>query len=44
MGSVWLAFLVVGFGVVTMATAFVTNLAGVIVTRIFLGLAEGGRE
>lgn len=43
MGSMWLAFLVIAFGIVTIATAFITNLAGVIVTRIFLGLAEGGR-
>lgn len=38
----WLAFLVIVFGVVSIATAFIHNLAGVIVTRIFLGLSEGG--
>lgn len=43
-GSMWLAFLVIVFGVVSIATAFVHNLAGVIVTRIFLGLSEGGRK
>jgi len=43
-GSMWLAFLVIVFGVVSIATAFVHSLAGVIVTRIFLGLSEGGRE
>lgn len=41
-GSMWLAFLVIAFGVVSIATAFIHNLAGVIVTRIVLGLAEGG--
>lgn len=40
----WLAFLVIVFGIVSIATAFIHNLAGVIVTRIFLGLAEGGRK
>ena len=44
MGSLWLAILVIVFGIVSIATAFVHNLAGVIVTRIFLGLAEGGRK
>lgn len=43
-GSMWLAALVIVFGVVSIATAFVHNLAGVIVTRIFLGLSEGGRK
>lgn len=40
-GSWYLAFLVIGFGVVSIATAFIHNLAGVIVTRIFLGTFEG---
>lgn len=41
-GSIWLAFLVIGFGVVALGSAFVTSFAGLIVTRVFLGLAEGG--
>ncbi|KAH6915822.1 major facilitator superfamily domain-containing protein [Coprinopsis sp. MPI-PUGE-AT-0042] len=41
-GSVWLAFLVIAFGVVALASAFVTSFAGLMVTRVFLGLAEGG--
>ncbi|KAH6892782.1 major facilitator superfamily domain-containing protein [Coprinopsis sp. MPI-PUGE-AT-0042] len=41
-GSNWLAFLVVAFGLVSVFSAFVTNYAGLIVTRVFLGLAEGG--
>jgi MFS family permease len=43
-GSMWLAFLVIVFGVVSIATAFIHTLGGVIATRVFLGLAEGGRE
>ncbi|KAF7308963.1 MFS general substrate transporter [Mycena kentingensis (nom. inval.)] len=41
-GSVWLSFTVVAFGVVSIATAFVQNFAGLVVTRVFLGMAEGG--
>ncbi|KAF6744578.1 major facilitator superfamily domain-containing protein [Ephemerocybe angulata] len=41
-GSNWLAFLVLGFGAVSIGAAFVQNYAGLIVTRVFLGLAEGG--
>ncbi|KAJ3517997.1 hypothetical protein NMY22_g13843 [Coprinellus aureogranulatus] len=41
-GSSWLAFLVLGFGVVTIGAAFVRNQAGLIATRVFLGLTEGG--
>lgn len=40
-GSWWLAFLVIGFGAVSIGTAFIHNLAGVIVTRILLGTFEG---
>jgi MFS family permease len=41
-GSNWLAFLVLSFGLVSIFSAFVTSYAGLIVTRVFLGLAEGG--
>lgn len=41
-GSLWISFLVIGFGVVTIGTAFIKNLAGLIVTRILLGITEGG--
>ena len=41
LGSWYLGCLVIGFGVVSIATAFIHNLAGVIVTRIFLGCFEG---
>jgi MFS family permease len=38
----WLAFLITSFGAVSIGTAFVTSYSGLIVTRVFLGLAEGG--
>ncbi|TEB22529.1 MFS general substrate transporter [Coprinellus micaceus] len=41
-GSTWLAFLVIGFGVVSLASAFLRNFTGLIISRIFLGLTEGG--
>ncbi|KAF9466151.1 MFS general substrate transporter [Collybia nuda] len=41
-GSMWLAGLVTSFGVVSIGTAFVKSYTGLIVTRVFLGLAEGG--
>jgi len=41
-GSVWLASMVVCFGVATIGTAFVQTYAGLVVTRIILGIAEGG--
>ncbi|TEB22552.1 MFS general substrate transporter [Coprinellus micaceus] len=41
-GSTWLAFLVIGFGAVSIGAAFVHNLAGLMATRVFLGLTEGG--
>lgn len=41
-GSVWLAVLVTSFGAVAIGTAFIKSYAGLIVTRVFLGLAEGG--
>ncbi|KAK0188625.1 MFS general substrate transporter [Armillaria mellea] len=40
-GSAWLAGLVTIFGVVSIGTAFVKSFAGLVVTRVFLGLAEG---
>lgn len=41
-GSAWLAGLVTAFGVVSIGTAFVKSYAGLIATRVFLGIAEGG--
>ncbi|KAK0202526.1 MFS general substrate transporter [Desarmillaria ectypa] len=41
-GSVWLAGLVTGFGIVSIGTAFVKSFTGLVVTRVFLGIAEGG--
>ncbi|KAF5319115.1 hypothetical protein D9611_014104 [Ephemerocybe angulata] len=41
-GSAWLAFLVIGFGVISLASAFLHNYAGLLASRIFLGLTEGG--
>lgn len=41
-GSTWLAILIVAFGAVALGSAFMTNFAGLIATRVFLGLAEGG--
>jgi sugar phosphate permease len=38
----FLPLLVVGFGLVSMCTAFVTNFAGIMVCRSFLGVFEGG--
>jgi sugar phosphate permease len=38
----YLPFLVVGFGLVSLCTAFVTNFAGLMVVRVFLGVFEGG--
>lgn len=41
-GSAWLAGLVAAFGIVSIGTAFVKSFAGLVVTRVFLGIAEGG--
>lgn len=41
-GSIWLACLITSFGAVTIGTAFIKSYTGLIVTRVFLGLAEGG--
>ncbi|KLO05691.1 MFS general substrate transporter [Schizopora paradoxa] len=41
-GSVWLALMVVIFGIATICTAFVQNYGGLIATRVILGIAEGG--
>ncbi|KAF7308910.1 MFS general substrate transporter [Mycena kentingensis (nom. inval.)] len=41
-GSKWLAFMVVGFGVTTLGTAFVKNYGQLVVTRAFLGICEAG--
>ncbi|KAJ7574271.1 MFS general substrate transporter [Mycena floridula] len=41
-GSVWLACMVTIFGLTAIGTAFVKSYGGLIVTRVFLGIAEGG--
>ncbi|KAJ3561232.1 hypothetical protein NP233_g10318 [Leucocoprinus birnbaumii] len=41
-GSVWIAYLVIGFGAVALGSAFMRSYAQLIVTRVFLGIAEGG--
>ncbi|KAF8575941.1 MFS general substrate transporter [Ramaria rubella] len=41
-GSIWLACLVIAFGVISFSSAFMQTFAGLIATRIFLGFAEGG--
>ncbi|TFK29612.1 MFS general substrate transporter [Coprinopsis marcescibilis] len=41
-GSIWLAILIIGFGLVALASAFVTSFTGLLVTRVFLGITEGG--
>ncbi|KAJ2927563.1 hypothetical protein H1R20_g9531, partial [Candolleomyces eurysporus] len=41
-GSMLIAVLVVGFGLVSLTSAFVTSYAGLIATRVFLGIFEGG--
>ncbi|RDB15353.1 putative transporter C11D3.18C [Hypsizygus marmoreus] len=41
-GSVWLAAMITSFGVVSIGTAFIKSYSSLIVTRVFLGLAEGG--
>ncbi|KAF5351232.1 hypothetical protein D9756_008302 [Leucocoprinus leucothites] len=42
MGSIWIAYLVIGFGAVAIGSAFMKTYAELIVTRVFLGIAEGG--
>ncbi|KAG6831613.1 hypothetical protein H0H87_004675 [Tephrocybe sp. NHM501043] len=42
LGSSWVAAMITAFGVVSISTAFIKSYAGLIVTRVFLGLAEGG--
>ncbi|GLB41650.1 putative MFS general substrate transporter [Lyophyllum shimeji] len=41
-GSPWIAAMITAFGIVSIGTAFVKSYTGLIVTRVFLGLAEGG--
>ncbi|CAA7266285.1 unnamed protein product [Cyclocybe aegerita] len=41
-GSIWIAFLVIGFGVVAIGSAFMKSFEALLVTRVFLGLTEGG--
>ncbi|KAF9497084.1 MFS general substrate transporter [Pleurotus eryngii] len=42
LGSMWLAAMITSFGIVSIGTAFVKSYTGLIITRIFLGIAEGG--
>lgn len=41
-GSMWLAAMITSFGIVSIGTAFVKSYTGLIITRVFLGIAEGG--
>ncbi|KAL2126140.1 hypothetical protein VTI74DRAFT_1613 [Chaetomium olivicolor] len=41
-GRFYLPFLVCGFGLVSLCTAFVTSFEGLMVARVFLGIFEGG--
>ncbi|KAI5117896.1 hypothetical protein M0805_001553 [Coniferiporia weirii] len=41
-GSSWLALMEASFGIISISTAFVKNYRGLIITRVFLGLTEGG--
>lgn len=41
-GRFYLPFLVCGFGLVSLCTAFVTSFQGLMVARVFLGIFEGG--
>ncbi len=41
-GTVILAITVIGFGLCTLGSAFVTSYDGLMVTRVFLGISEGG--
>lgn len=38
----WLAAMITIFGIVSIGTAFVKSYNGLIITRVFLGIAEGG--
>lgn len=42
LGSIWIAFMVICFGLVAMGTAFVKSYGALLATRVLLGLAEGG--
>ncbi|RDB15354.1 hypothetical protein Hypma_004653 [Hypsizygus marmoreus] len=41
-GSIFLALMVIVFGLATLCTAFVKSYSGLIVTRVFLAMAEAG--
>ncbi|CAA7263266.1 unnamed protein product [Cyclocybe aegerita] len=41
-GSIWIAYLVIGFGAVAIGSAFMNSFETLLVTRVFLGLTEGG--
>ncbi|KAJ3524720.1 hypothetical protein NMY22_g10874 [Coprinellus aureogranulatus] len=41
-GSIMLALLVIGFGLISMLSAFLQNYGGLIASRVFLGLTESG--
>ncbi|KAL7271216.1 hypothetical protein RUND412_006042 [Rhizina undulata] len=40
--KIYIPFLVFGFGIISMGTAFVTNFTNLIIARAFLGIMEGG--
>src|ERR1700748_355472 len=42
LGSIWLATLVIFFGVISLGTAFIHTYGQLIATRVLLGIAEGG--
>jgi MFS family permease len=41
-GKIWIPTLVVGFGLVSLCTAFVQTYGGLLAVRFFLGICEGG--
>ncbi|KAF5319372.1 hypothetical protein D9619_008618 [Psilocybe cf. subviscida] len=41
-GSIWIAITVVAFGAVSLGSAFIHNYTQLIITRVLLGIAEGG--
>ena len=41
-GSIFIAITVIAFGAVSLGSAFIHTYTQLIVTRVFLGIAEGG--
>lgn len=41
-GSIFIAMTVIAFGAVSLGSAFIHTYTQLIVTRVFLGIAEGG--